>query len=274
MAQTDWAVMEDSIDGTDMEGITVKRGPSHGYPSPVGGNDFVFAMNSIQSVAGAVALYCTIEGYSPILPRVATESGGGGYVSAAIKKGASGGKTNYSPFIFIGAQGNSVNDDGYLLGLENAVPHRIVLAKGKIVNGIPSISEESDTTILRYSQDAFDDNVWHQLRLDMVVNDNDDVVLWAFKSDIAESVGAGDVTDPVWEPIQFNDALEFPDGVFVDDRNEINSGSAPLLFGYVGFGAMIRDSTRRVYFDALEVIRQLAPTVYAGKKWQKKQYLK
>jgi hypothetical protein len=265
MAQTDWALLEDSLDGTGWQGITVRRGPTHGISGPVGGGDFVFGFNSVQAVSGAVGAYCAIEGYCPIEPRPVHEpgssGGGGGAISAAMKKGPSAGKTNYSSFIFVGAQTNAVTGEAYLLGLENASPHRIVLAKGQIQNGIPSVSNPGLTKILRYSQDTYDDNVWHQLRLDMVVNDNGDVLLWAYRNPIAETEGVGDVTDPQWEPVVFNDGLEFADGLFVDDVLAVNSESAPLLSGYLGFGVQMADTARRCYFDHIQVIRQMPPVV-------------
>jgi hypothetical protein len=45
---------------------------------------------------------------------------------------------------------------------------------------------------------------------------------------------------------------------FIDDRLAINTGSAPLTSGRAGFAMAVKDTTRRGFFDALEVYEQAA----------------
>lgn len=258
MAQNDWSVMEGSVDGTDWNGITIRRGITNGIiPRPPLANDFIYGFNSIQAVQGAVGVSCMISNYGPIAPRPThvpdSDGGGGGSIAAAIKKGVSGGKTGYSGFLFMGSGINSVEGEAYLLGFENANPSRVVLAKGPINRGIPSIASPGSTKILRYSAEAYDWDVWHQLRLDAVVNDNGDVILVMSKSNLEETE---DVNNPVWEPIICNDGLEFSDGFFVDDALAVNTGSLPFLSGFCGFGFYTAQSARRAYFDHIQVMRQ------------------
>jgi hypothetical protein len=88
---------------------------------------------------------------------------------------------------------------------------------------------------------------WLHLRLDVIVNPNGDVVLKVFQNDlVAHPLDA----PPSWELV--------PGMVeFIDDHLAINSGSQPLTSGRGGFGASVRDVTRRVYFDHLELLRQV-----------------
>jgi len=43
---------------------------------------------------------------------------------------------------------------------------------------------------------------------------------------------------------------------FIDDNTGINSGSQPLTSGRGGFGVMVKDATRRSFFDHVELLRQ------------------
>jgi hypothetical protein len=54
-------------------------------------------------------------GDPPVATAVTTAAGGS--VRGAIQRGISGGPLNFAPFLFIGQQGPSVNDLGYILGL-------------------------------------------------------------------------------------------------------------------------------------------------------------
>lgn len=235
MAQADLTVMTSSLDIA-----VVDRGVTAGPTPPNGGGTFVYGFNSLQVPgSGAVALFANQVNFAPMAS--------GGSVRAAIRRGASGGATGWTPFIFIGAQGPSINDVGYMLGLQDDDPSHIVLRKGVLSEGIPAgTPDPTSNGILLRSTDAIELDEWLHLRLDMVVNGSGDVVLAVYQSDLDEEL----VTSPVWAAINGMDA-------FVDDALGVNTGSAPYTSGRAGFGMQVADVTRRAYFDQLEVFRQL-----------------
>jgi len=257
MSLVDWTVMDGSLDGTNWVGTIVKRGVTSGISGPPGSTHFVFGFNSTQITDGAVAISCSIANFGPIEPRPvhSGSGGGGGSIRGCVKRGQSAGKTGFSPFLFIGANLNDVQATTYMLGLEDADPNRIVLVKGQIQHGVPSVDAPGTQTVLRCSQNVYDWDKWHHLRLDMIVNDNGDVVLYAYENDL----DTNNCNAPVWTPIEFNDGLEYPDGVYVDDSLGVMTESDPLLSGYLGFGFEVSNSARRGYFDHMEVMRQKAP---------------
>jgi hypothetical protein len=100
--------------------------------------------------------------------------------------------------------------------------------------------------LLAQSSTSYLQGEWLHLRLDAIVNLNDDVILNAYYSDL----DANDVTSPVWQVIP---------GIsqFIDDHLGINSGSQPYTSGRMGFAFQLTEITRRGYFDHAEVIRQV-----------------
>jgi len=232
MAETDWAFISDSLDSG-----SVKRGVTTGEPRPNGGGNFVFGFNSIVNTPGAVGLYAAQTGFAPMTK--------GASIRAAVKRGVSGAPTNFAPFLFAGLAGNTVAASAYLLGLDDDDPHRIVIVKGSLAAGIPPVAPGT-SGVLKQGSETFLNNTWLHLRLDMIVNVNGDVILKAFRSDLTVNL----VTAPVWVPAPGCET-------FVDDALAVNSGSAPLTSGYGGFGFQTKDVTRRVFFDQLEVQKQL-----------------
>lgn len=232
MAQADWTTAINSLDAG-----SVKRGVTTGEPRPNGGGNFVFGFNSVVTTAGAVALYAAQVGFAPMAKGMS--------IRGAIKRGASGGPTNFAPFLFAGLQANDVNAKAYLLGLDDDDPHRIVLVKGALVAGVPPVPPPTSGVLLQ-GTGTFLNDTWLHLRLDMIVNANGDVILQGFQNDLT----AHAVTAPTWTAIP---------GVtqFVDDALGVNSGSAPFVSGYGGFGFQTKDITRRGFFDQLEIQKQL-----------------
>ena len=236
MSELDFTFQGDSLDAA-----TVDRGVTAGITPPSGGGAFVFGFNSLVGTTGAVALRVTPQGstnFDPLLK--------GGSIRGVVKRGISPGNTGWSPYLFIGAQGNSVNDNAYMLGLENNEPYRLVLRKGLMVDGIPAADANNS---LRQGTDSFQlaEDRYHHLRLDMVVNLNGDVVLKAFENDLgANPIGSA----PVWTQIA---------GItdFIDDALGINSGSQPFVDGRLGFGCQFTESTRRAFLDQIEALKQL-----------------
>jgi hypothetical protein len=234
MAETDWTTFNDGLDIAALD-----RGVTTGATPPSGGGSFVFGFNSLSAVVGAAALFTNQANFAP------TPALRGGSVRGAVKRGVSGGTTGFSPFLLIGAQGPSVNDYAYMLGLMDDDPHHIALAKGRIVNGIPSGSPGNGIILARSSATYLPDT-YHHLRLDMVVNQNGDVLLQSFRSDL----GAHAVTAPAWVAIPGM-------AQFIDDALAVNSGTQPLTSGRMGFGMAVKDVARRGYFDHIECFRQL-----------------
>ncbi len=235
MASSDWGILANSLS----TGV-VDRGVTGGMTPPNGGGSFVYGFNSLAQTSGSVGLYTSQVNFAPLAK--------GGSVRGALKRGLSGGPGNFSPFLFLGLQAADVTASGYLLGLSDEDPHHIVLRKGAFSGGIPSSPITSPPTngVLRRSTASIANNVWQQLRLDMVVNLNGDVILKVFASDVV----ANAVTVPDWQPV-----AGMAD--FVDDALGVNSGSAAYTSGYAGFGFKSLDITRRAFFDQLEVLRQL-----------------
>jgi hypothetical protein len=231
MAEADWSLLTGILDIN-----TVDRGVTAGMSPPNGGGSFVYGFNSLAEVAGAVGIYVDIADFNPCAK--------GGSIRAALKRGAGGGATGFSPFLFIGAQGNGVSDQGYLLGLSDEDPHRILLRKGSLAAGIAGLA--STTGLLMQGSNSYSQNTWLHLRLDMIVNDTGDVVLKAYESDL--DVNA--VTAPSWSLVPGMEAG------FIDDALGVNSGSAPFTSGYVGLGFAVEKQTRRGFFDHVEVLRQ------------------
>jgi len=230
MGSTDWSYLTDGLDIA-----TVERGVTAGIPRAPGGGSFLFGFNSLAPAKGAVGLFVNAVSFAPMAK--------GGSIRGCLQRGPGGGPTGFSPALFLGCQGNSVNDRAYLLGLSDDDPHRIVLRKGAVVGGTPRA--DGPGNLLR-SSESFPVGTWLHLRLDMVVNDTGDVVLSVFRNDL-EKHALG--TTSTWEPVAGMAS-------FIDDKLGINSGSKPLTSGRAGFAFATSDVTRRAFFDHLEIYRQ------------------
>jgi len=233
MAETDWTFLNDGLDAA-----TVDRGVTTGIARPPGGGSFVFGMNSLSTAQGAVGLFTNQVSFAPMAK--------GGSVRGAIQRGVSGGPLNFAPFFFVGLQGPSVNDLGYLLGLGDGDPHHIVLRKGGLSGGLPDIPPGTQG-VLRRSTATYAPGTWLHLRLDMVVNLNGDVLLQVFQNDLVANPLSG---APSWQPVPGMSE-------FIDDALGINSGSQPFTSGRAGFGFFTKDVTRRGFWDHVETYRQL-----------------
>lgn len=231
MASTDWSYLNNGLDIA-----TVDRGVTAGIERPPGGGNFLFAFNSLSAAEGTVALFANMTDFAPMAK--------GGSIRGCIQRGPGGGATGFSPFFYLCGQGTSVNDSAYLLGLSDDDPHRIVLRKGSIVVGIPDSEGQG---VLLASGESFSQSTWLHLRLDVIVNDNGDIVLHVLQNDLdSNPIG----TPPDWQPV--SGMIDF-----IDDHLGINSGSQPLTSGRAGFGGAFKDVTRRMFFDHIELFRQL-----------------
>jgi hypothetical protein len=246
MGEADFTELDD-----DLDAASLARGVTTGEARPNGGGSFCFGFNSKVITEGAAGYFTNQSNFAP------TPANKGGKVTGAIKRGTSAGLTGFAPFFFLLGQGNSVNDEAYILGLQDDNPHRIALRKGSLVTGIPSASPGA-SGILRRSTATIAANTWLHLRIDAVVNLNGDVIIKVFQNDL----GVHAVTLPTWTPIT---GIEDTDLVashgagtaFVDDTLGVNSGSAPFTSGYMGFGFFTSDISRRGYYDQITCERQV-----------------
>lgn len=235
MAQNDWTELTDSLDSA-----IVERGVTAGIARPPGGGSFLYGFNSLAVANGAVGLFVNQVNFAPMSKGMS--------IRGCLKRGASGGPTNFSTFLMAGVQGTSVNDQGYMLGLADADPYHLVLKKGVIANGVDDLAPDPGSNgILLRSTATHSQDTWHHLRLDMIANTNGDVVLKCFENDLDVNPLGG---APAWTPIV---GME----TFIDDALQVNSGSAPFTSGRGGYGYQTTDVTRRGYVDFVEVIRQL-----------------
>lgn len=240
MAETDWTELSGGLSDTE-----IAAGVTAGIARPNGGGSFVYGFNSLGVVTGARGIFVNLASFAPMAK--------GGRITAAIQRGLSTGTTAFSPALFIGLQGSTVTDSGYLLGVSDADPAHIILKKGSITSGLAEATPPSGG-VLAVGTVAKSAGTWYHLRMDMVVNDNGDVVLNVFENDLDTNA----VTAPVWDPIPGMDDLTPTTGLaFIDDALGVNSGSVPHVSGRVGFAFSTSDTGRRGYFDHVTVERQL-----------------
>lgn len=233
MGQTDWTELTDDLDLASLD-----RGVTTGMTPPNGGGSFVFGFNSLVTSTGAAGYRTNQSGFNP------TAANKGGSIRGAIQRGISSDDTFFAPLLYMNLQGTSVNDYGYILGLQDDEPHRIALRKGLLVEGIPSASPGA-SGILERSTATFTKGAWLHLRLDVIVNLNGDVLLQCFQNDLTSNA----VTSPVWVAIPGLTNV-------VDDSLGIRTGSAPYTSGYMGFGFRTAAISRRGFFDHIECYRQ------------------
>jgi hypothetical protein len=232
MAELDWTELDDVLSSGSLA-----RGVSAGFTPPPGGGSFVYGWNSLDASDGSHGLYVNLVDFAPMAL--------GGSIRACIKRAPSGGPLGFSAFLFMGLQGTSVNDEGYLLGLNNANPCRIELRKGSIAFGLPDVAPGGSGVLRRGSSSVALDE-WVHLRLDMISEELGDVRLQVFQNDLdANPLGGA----PVWDAIPGM-------AEFVDDALGVASGSVPFVSGYGGFAFQTSEVTRRAQVDHLDLRRQ------------------
>lgn len=242
MSESNWTVATSSLSTGDVD-----RGVTGGIDRPNGGGSFTYGFNSLAVADGAVALFANQAGFAP--------TASGMRISGAMKRHPGGGPTGWASFLFAGLQGSGVDDVGYMLGLSDASPAKIILRKGALNEGFPSETvDPSVNGVLAIGTVSVAQDTWVHLRLDMVVNLNGDVILNVFESDLV----ANPVTAPVFAPVPGMDVLDAGSGrAFFDDTLGVNSGSQPFLLGRVGFGFRVENVARRSFFDHITVGKQL-----------------
>jgi hypothetical protein len=248
MAQIDWTEVAGNLDSS-----TVAKGVTAGTTPPNGGSSFVYGFNSLATTTGAVGLYVNATGNSganALFAPMQTDANvaTGGSVRAAMVRGISAEpQTGFAPMVYINLKSGltsnpNVNDTAYLLGLEDANPHRIVLRKGPLNGGL---SVDNSLSTLAVSSSAYNPGTWVHLRLDAIYNQNGDVVLLAFQNDLT----VNSVTTPAWVPVPGIATV-------IDDALSVNTGTTPLAGGFAGFAFYTAALQKRAYFDQVQVLRQ------------------
>ena len=235
MAEADWTLLTNSVSAG-----SVDRGVTTGITPPSGGGSFVFGFNALTASPSPVGFFVNLANFSPMAK--------GGRITGAIRRAGGGNDLGFSTALFLGLQGADISDEGYFLGLSDGSPHHITLRKGLFNSIIPDDAPDPTVNgVLRRSTITVAPGTYLHLRLDMVVNLNNDVILQVFQNDlVAQPLG----TTPVWTAIAGMDD-------FVDDALAINTGSQPFLNGRGGYGFYSENSNVRAFVDHLEVFRQL-----------------
>lgn len=235
MSILDWATLSDNASSSS---IVVSPVTSAVVPLPNGASNFVLAAHSLTNAAGAVGYYSGLTGFSPMAKT--------GDISGAVYKGGAGGSL-HSEFLFVALDGQASTNHGYLLGLSAADPCHIVLVKGQLAYGIPDVAPGSQG-VLRRSAATFAKGTWVHLKLEAILQPNGDVVLTCYQSDLSANL----VTAPSWSAIPGMAA-------FTDDNAQINTGSAPLTSGRVGFGMVSAEINRIGAWAEVTTDRQVLP---------------
>lgn len=238
MGLQDWGDL-----GSSLSTASLRRGATAAFGGASG--SFAYGYNSLDgTVTGAHGKFVDLTNYNPVGDGPAVTDGGTS-MRGAVKRISSPSATGFTPLLFACAQGGaspSVNDDAYLLGLSDADPYEIMLAKGPIVSGLVASDENLYVLGTSSEQYAISDDLWHHLRLDAIVQPNGDVLLKVFKNE-------GDVLAPTWEAIGGISA----DGV-IDDVLGYESGSVPLWGGCAGWAFCVAEGlNRRGAFDVLQL---------------------
>jgi hypothetical protein len=249
MGQLDWNDI-----GGSLSTASLARGVTNGIdrPASVGPNDFVFGYNSLDgTVTGAHGKYVDLSGFRPT-GTLLSDPDGGGSMRGCVKRVSSPNNTGMSPMLFFCGQGApvSVNDYCYILGLLDADPYEVVLAKAQLVSGLVDADENVQILARSSDQYAMGDGLWHHLRLDAIVEPNGDVLLKCFENDL-DTHPIGTPGGPAWVNIP-----GFPTDGVVDDVLQILTGTPPLWGGYCGFAFQVAEAlNRRAAFDAMEAYR-------------------
>lgn len=235
MASADWTELSDAL-----ATASLRRNVTPGITPPNGGGSFVYGFNSLDVSEGAAGLFCNGASFAPMAS--------GGQITGCLQRGAGGGPQGFAPMLFLGLQGVSVNDEGYLLGLSDGDPGRIMLKKGVLSAGLEDLEPDpTNNGVLRRSTRTVAIGEWVHLRLDMIVNATGDVVLKVYENDLAANPLSGAAS---WAAVAGMDD-------FIDDNLQVATGSAPFTSGRGGFGFQTADVTRRGYVDHLTLERQL-----------------
>jgi hypothetical protein len=230
---------------SSLGGGDVAQGVTSGVAKPNGGGSFCWVMNALTATVGGVGRYASPQApntnFNPLLK--------GGEISGAINRGIANGNTGYSCFVFMLAQGTSIVNEAYMLGLSDGDPCHIELRKGSMQQGLPDEAPGGAYTILARGTEVISPGDWVHLRLEVVTNLSGDTIINCYRNDL----DSNSVASPVW-----TDVVGMPAGpTFVDDVAGLNSGSLPFVGGRAGYGAQFAGATRRAFFDHIRLLKQV-----------------
>lgn len=244
MAEADFSELTGVLNSS-----SVVRGVTQGITPPNGGGSAIYGFNSLINTTGIVARYTNLTNFSPAAK--------GADVSFAMQRGAGGGQTGWSAWMFCCLGGADAADFGYLLGLSDGNPGHIILRKGALNLGLPD-DPVGTSGVLGVSTDTIAIDEWVHLRLEAVVNVSGDVVLNVYRND---DLATNDVTAPVWTKIpgmsDFVGGAAGGQTAIIDDVLGVNTGSLPFTSGRAGHGIHVSSDVRRAYFDHHVFGRQL-----------------
>lgn len=242
MAQEDWTELTGSLTAP-----SVARVATPAIPPPPSDFDKAFVMHSRVATSGVLGYFVNEVDFAPAVGDQAIEG------VLYRQPGPSG--SGVSNFLFAALQGTDTTSSGYMIGLSDSNPSRIVLAKARPQDGLQNVAPDPDNNgiLLRGTQD-FAVATWVHVRLEIVVNANGDVFVKPLWSDLDLHL----VTAPVWQTPEGMDGILVPayDG-FLDDFAQTYSGSAPFGSGRLGYGAKFTDISRIAAFDHVRVEREV-----------------
>jgi len=233
MAQADWERLTlNTIDESDIsQGISTDASfsPPHGSTC--------FGFHVLSPVTGVAGYVTSLADYGPIT------NSKGGTVIACMRKYVK--NRGYAPVIFF-VNGKDVSSaKGYILGLSEGYPYKIVLRKGLLIGGL----DETSDGLLGASEASYDDNDWHNLLLVVTVNLHGDVVVR-----VRKDADPPTPTGPSWSAVNGIDDV-------IDDVLGAVTGDLPITGDfYAGFGHYNSgESGRLSLFDYFRVSRQTSP---------------
>jgi len=232
VASSDWSAISDITSSA-----SIARGPVTDavVSPPNGGDDFVYAIHSLTATAGVVAFYSALTNFTPMMK-------GGDITSALFKSGSL-----CAAFIFCCLNGQASTNSAYMLGLSSDEQAHIVLRKGQMAGGLPDVAPGT-SGVLRRSAATFAPDTWVHLKLEVISEPGGDVVINVYQNDLTLHT----VDSPVWEVIAGMSS-------FTDDALQVNTGSAPITSGRIGFGSVSAEINRIAAFDEVTTARQTAP---------------
>ncbi len=233
MASTDWTPFVNQASSAELV-VGATMAPSLSPP------DGSFSFGGRALVSGEKFSGMLYNGFYPLA------SGKGGSIRAYLRKHTPiTGTAAYAPMIFFADDYDMVQDpSGYILGLSEGAPYYIMLAKGKLSNGLKTTAAGK----LQLGTTPYDSAQWIGLRLDLIHNPQGDLVLDVYYD------SAGAPAAPVWaRPAGISAA-------FVDDRLGVLSGSLPNVSQkYMGFGVYTNALGAVAAIDYVRAFQQLTP---------------
>lgn len=225
----------------------VRDSVSQAFAAPNGGGNTVRVFNSTVSTLGVAGEYYNVSGWNP------TPDNKGMLVQVALKKANVSSADKCAAMVFIMLGGDSITDEGYILGLTDSNTPRLCLRKGSLVGGLPASAAVGQQGVLAVSTATYALNQWVHVQFQATVNPGSDTVIQVKTNDL----NAHSIISPVWTyPAGLKDLTKVFDATFVDDAAGIASGSPGFTAGRGGVAMWTNASNRQVFFDGFEIVAQ------------------